>query len=377
MSVRVTWALLLFFWICLVNIAAASDEIAPFNKALTLTLVETPDGIDTLLVTGRNGDTLTAVNLSDLLHIRADDPLLVFSEIGPAKLRSLLNSETAEFRVSDLVIPRGLSSQHMAAAANYKAHGAEGGLDSVFLFPKYSLPTDGSFSIPVCSGQLMDYEIEICARFDRQIQSMEDFSKAHVGLFLCGDFTDRATLMRKIDKENWESGAGYTDAKSGAGLFPIGPLVVVPDDWSSFIQEIELKLTVNGGIRQQSSAAEMRLNLAEIMALALAPDTSMHWSFGDQPIALLEDDTLYRGQSILTGTPEGVVFRPPDTLFIATSVFNWVLSGSFLKGGVTDFIIEKYIDDRLSAKTYLQPGDKIAMSATYLGEVRIDMVAAE
>jgi len=357
--------------------SAVTYAISPIEQALTLAQVRTQSRVETLLVTAQTDTTITAINLSRLLQIHVDDPLELVTRVGADRVRELAGSPAGNYSVSDLVIPGGLASEQLAAGANYAAHGEEGGLSHTFLFPKFALPTAHSSSISVHQNQLLDYEVEICARFDRNIQSVTDVNNANVGLFLCGDFTDRATLMREIDKDNWESGVGYTDAKSGAGLFPIGAFTVVPLDWASFIDGIDLQLSVNGEIRQQDSAKKLLLKLDDILALAFAGHTSMRWTFRGQDIPLLRDGILYRGQSILTGTPEGVVFRPPGTLFIICSVLKWLATGSFMNSNVADYVIESYIADRLAAKVYLQPGDRISMWGTYLGSMTIDIVSAQ
>ena len=361
----------------LAKVPSAHSTIAPLDKAITFAQVKTSSGSDTLLVLDQRGGLVTAINLSRLLKIQVEDPLELITLVGADRLMELASSPTDEYSVFDLIAPTKLSKQQLAVGANYAEHGEEGGLDSVFLFPKYSVPTAGSQSLPVSADQLLDYEVEICARFDRDIQSPEDFSAATVGLFLCGDFTDRATLMRKIDKYNWESGVGYTDGKSGTGFFPIGVLTVVPRDWSSFINSIEMSLSLNGEVRQQDSAAKMQMKLHEIIEQAFADHNDMNWVFQGDEIPLLKGNTLYRGQSVLTGTPEGVTFRPPSTKFIVINALAWVVSGSFFDSSIADFIVEHYIEDQLSAGSYLQSGDTISMTATYLGEINIALVAKD
>ena len=81
----------------------------------------------------------------------------------------------------------------------------------------------------------------------------------------------------------------------------------------------------------------------------------------------MTDGVLYKGQSIVTGTPSGVVFRPPENTFIASCVLKWLVTGQFFKQSITDYVIESHIDAGLESKTYLQPGDHIVMNASYLG----------
>jgi len=76
-----------------------------------------------------------------------------------------------------------------------------------------------------------------------------------VGLFLCGDFTDRAQLMRLVDSSNIQSGIGFTDAKRQQGFFPTSPYLVVTRDWRDFLKELRLQLSVNNevGLRMKAS----------------------------------------------------------------------------------------------------------------------------
>ena len=72
---------------------------------------------------------------------------------------------------------------------------------------------------------LLDYEVELCMRFDRTISSPEDFDAAVKGLFLCGDFTDRGKLIRLVDPDNLDSGRGFSDGKSRVDFYPSGALL--------------------------------------------------------------------------------------------------------------------------------------------------------
>jgi len=194
-----------------------------------------------------------------------------------------------------------------------------------------------------------------------------------VGLFLCGDFTDRAQLMRLIDTSNVRSGIGFTDAKSQRGFFPTGPYLVVPKNWREFLKEIRLQLSVNNELKQNSYASEMILSVDEVAAKALESGTESRWQFKDAAVPLLPDKTLRKGMVILTGTPEGVIFRPPSSGYKFRHIMQYIFSGGFFRGGPKQYVIEQYIGDNLHEKNYLQPGDFVSLRATYLGNVQIEM----
>lgn len=351
------------------NNDSAFQHIAVMDKALTFAQIQTAQGPATLLVIKQEGQQISAVNLSQALNLYTGDPLDMVVQVGAEKIRAQAQQSPQLFDLAELIIPQGLYPEQLAAGGNYAAHSEESGLEDVFLFPKYSQPTPGNQPMPVAGGQLLDYEIEICTRFDRDIRSTDDFNKATKAFFLCGDFSDRTALMRNIDPDDWESGAGFTDGKSGQGLFPIGFFTVIPNDWLSFLNDIQLQLSVNNDIRQQAKADQMILKIDGILNLALSEEESMRWTYKGKNIPLLTDGIIYKGQSIVTGTPSGVVFRPPENTFIASCVFKWLVTGQFFKQSITDYVIERHIEAGLESKTYLQPGDQITMSASYLGAV--------
>lgn len=349
------------------NNDSAFQHIAAMEKALTLAQIQTAHGPASLLVLAQEGQQISAVNLSQVFDLYTNDPLDIVVQVGSEKVRATAQQSPQRFELSQLIIPTGLSSEQLAAGGNYAAHSEESGLEDVFLFPKYSQPTPGNQALSVNADQLLDYEIEICTRFDRDIRSTDDFNKATKAFFLCGDFSDRAALMRNIDPDDWESGAGFTDGKSGQGLFPIGFFTVIPNDWLSFLNDIQLQLSVNNDIRQQAKADQMILKIDGILNLALSEEESMRWTYKGKNIPLLNESVLYKGQSIVSGTPSGVVFRPPENTFIASCVLKWLVTGQFFKQRITDYVIESHIEAGLESKAYLQPGDQIAMSASYLG----------
>ena len=344
------------------------NKIAPLEKAITLAQTRTKQGPTTLLVLSQYNKKISAVNLSKELKLYLNDPLDLVSTVGIKKILEQTIKPSRTYDVSDLVIPENLSSKQIAAGANFAEHGEEGGLSKVFLFPKYSVATPGNIDIPFIPGELLDYEIEVCLRFDRDVSSLTDFNLAKKGLFLCGDLTDRAALMRNIDPSDWESGVGYTDGKSGLGKFPIGFYTVIPFDLESFTSEIDLQLDVNGKTRQNDCLDKMQVKFNELIHLVLSNKDSHKWKYKGASIPLLNNGTIQKGQSLLSGTPSGVAFRPPSKIFIAKRFLSWITEMKFFSQPLTKYIIEEYIDHCMQGGFFLKPGDNVSFSANFLGE---------
>jgi 2-keto-4-pentenoate hydratase/2-oxohepta-3-ene-1,7-dioic acid hydratase in catechol pathway len=157
-----------------------------------------------------------------------------------------------------------------------------------------------------------------------------------MGLLLCNDFTDRWTLVRGMMSGGKMGTSGFADAKGQEGFLPVGPLFVVPRDLERFYPTIELSLYVNGRLRQRASAGNMIWGPAEIIDQAFQ---RADWSFrfAGRETSLLPNGVIPARTLLLSGTPEGVIFRPINVWW---------------------------------APPYLELGDEVTARATYLGILR-------
>lgn len=353
-------------------------ELAPLEKALSLAQFEQAGQTHTLLVLADNGAEVTGIDISARSGFYPDDSFDLVGQLGYETLVQYASAEIPKLSLpyAALLPQSGTSRQHIGAGINYPEHGEETGQETrPFVFPKIVQATGSREIIAFHSDQLLDYEVELCARFDQDIAQPEDIETAMVGLFLCGDFTDRALLMRLIDTSNVQSGIGFTDAKSQQGFFPTGPYLVVPQNWRNFLKEIRLQLSVNNELKQDSYASEMVLSTDKLAAKALesGAESESRWQFEGAVVPLLPDKLIEKGMAILTGTPEGVIFRPPSSGFKFRSILQYIFTASFLRGGPTQYVIEQYIEENILAKNYLQPGDMVIVGATYLGNIQIEI----
>lgn len=369
-------AIFIALGLCLGASSSAAEDgrpaLAPIQAAHTFAQVHQGTRIATLLVVALSKDSIRAVDLSALnQHYRAD----VFDVIGsftPAELDEHASGpkKIASYPIDQLigVGPRGLA--HIAAGTNYPEHGKETGMDQgAFLFPKLSPAGSPRTEVTTAPGVLLDYEVEVCARFDREVRSLADFDAARKGFFLCGDFSDRATLFRNIDLSNPYSGDGFADAKSGPDRFPTGPFLVVPRDWKRFMQSLTIRTYVDDSLRQSASAGDMIKDLRTIVEETLAEAGTRTWSYRNDRIAMVKRAAIATDSAILTGTAEGVVFQEPGPALIEELM-------AAKNRGQQLAIIDRYIAEEDAKRIYLQPGGRVRHESNYLGWIDARVVAA-
>ena len=346
--------------------------LAPLAQAHTFAQVRQGERIHTLLALQLGAGKLTAIDLSASIGLYSADAFDVVARFDAAALDALARQAhaTVSHPLGHLlgVGPRGLA--HIAAGTNYPAHGEEVGMNEAFLFPKLSAAGGPDASVAAAPGALLDYEVEVCARFDRELRSGADFDAARKGFFLCGDFSDRATLVRNINLENPASGDGFADAKSGPDRFPSGALLVVPRDWRAFLQGVTIATHVDGRPRQHARAGDMIKDLRAIVSETLSEAGARSWSYAGGRIPLVARAAIGTESAVLTGTGDGVVFREPEP-----AVIEAVMSAQDRAGQLAQ--IERYLAREAAKRIYLQPGNRVRHSSNYLGWIEATVVAPD
>ncbi|MGX1171653.1 fumarylacetoacetate hydrolase family protein [Pseudomonas sp. R151218B TE3479] len=350
---------------------ATTRMLAPLETAHTFAQVRKGNIPSTLLIVALSDAGVMAIDLSELTGLHSADAFDVISRFTTAQLDALVGQrskmQTHSYARLLGVGPRGLA--HIAAGTNYPEHGKEVGVDEAFLFPKIS-PASGPRSTMVAPvGALMDYEVEVCARFDREVRSLADFDEARKGFFLCGDFSDRATLVRHINLKDVTSGDGFPDAKSGSDRFPVGPFLVVPKDWKAFLADVVIETYVDGARRQQASAGDMIKDLRTIVQETLAQAKTRTWSYQGGRIPMVDRPAIGTGSAILTGTGDGVIFKEPGP-----EVINELMAAGNRAQQLG--VIEKYLAGELSKGIYLRPGSSVRYYSNYLGSIDTDVISA-
>ncbi|HEX4723820.1 MAG TPA: fumarylacetoacetate hydrolase family protein [Pseudonocardiaceae bacterium] len=176
---------------------------------------------------------------------------------------------------------------------NYRSHADETALSvptEPVLFlkaPDTVVGPDDEILIPRRSTRT-DYEIELAVvigRTARYIDSVED-ALSHVAGYTIGhDVSEREFQL--------ERGGTWDKGKNSETFNPLGPWLVTPDEIPD-PQNLDLRLWVNGALRQDSSTKQMIFGVAEIV----------HY--------LSQFMVLYPGDVINTGTPSGVALGHPE-----------------------------------------------------------------
>lgn len=353
--------------------------LAPLEQAITLAQVQRIGGnVATLLVTALYGEEIRAIDLSRATDEPSDDPFAVLAAASDSELLALAGRDelTETYRIADLLTAAPRGTRHIGIGTNFPEHAAEASSDAVFLFPKFGPATPARTSVIASEGALLDYEVELCMRFDRPIASAEDFEAAKKGVFLCGDFTDRAVLTRMVDPDNLDSGSGFSDGKSGADFFPAGALLVVPRDWSSFVGEERFMTFINGERRQDARGGEMTLDFRGLAEKALGEIERPRFLYRGEYFKLAPEPRITPEMTLMSGTAEGVIFTAPSRADIIEGGLSWLLGAGWARGqGVIDAIKQSFVANELASGHFLQPGDLVEYRSTRLGTIEIKVTS--
>ncbi len=206
--------------------------------------------------------------------------------------------EVKNFRgLDDLVIRHDINwdvpiqrpTKILCLGRNYAAHAAEFGGDvpeePMFFakLPSALLASEGSIRLPANIGRV-DHEIELAVIIGQQASHVKK-SKAMqmvAGYSIANDISARA-----LQKKAKEKGHPWTLCKGMDTFLPMGPYVI-PADAVVEPHNLDMELTVNNETKQKSTTANMVFKIPELIAY------------------ITQYITLYPGDIICTGTPEGV-----------------------------------------------------------------------
>ena len=352
-------------------------SVRPLDEAITLAQVERSDGeIATLLVLDFDATAVTAIDLQALGANSTASPFEALASIDLANLADeVVGTDAREtVAIADLLPAAGTGDRHIATGTNFPEHAEEASSDQVFNFPKFGMATPARTTVTADPEMLLDYEIEMCMIFDRPIRSVEDFDQAVKGFFLCGDFTDRATLVRLVDPDNLDSGHGFSDAKSGPDFYPSGPFLVIPRDWQSFIAEERMTTAVNNEPRQDARGGEMTLDFRELAAQALTDMDRPRFLYQESYHRLSPVPYIASGMTLMSGTSEGVIFTGPTRGDIIEGAVWHLFSGRIFSGETAiSSVIEVFLANEMESGQFLQEGDVVHYRSRSMGDIIIEV----
>ena len=218
--------------------------------------------------------------------------------------------------------------------ANYRQHMIESGMDpDAKLFNMFFTKSDASVSSARGVVQrpkhvaLLDYEIELALIFRRPIPPSATITRDTLrdyvfAIAIANDLSARDVQLPQTQ---------FFKGKSYRGFCPIGPwLTVLEPEEFAHLDQLDLRLTVNGTVRQSDTTKNLVFKPAETI--------SELSTFGD----------VAPGDVLLTGTPSGCALRVPPAP--VRRLVQLLPERQFWK---------LFLNSQRRRPQYLQPGDKI------------------
>jgi 2-keto-4-pentenoate hydratase/2-oxohepta-3-ene-1,7-dioic acid hydratase in catechol pathway len=150
---------------------------------------------------------------------------------------------------------------------------------------------------PVYS-ETIDYEIELAVVIGQKTKAVapKDAMKIIAGYTIANDISARTVTFKKNRAERpWDEFYDWLNGKWADGFCPMGPYLLTADEIED-VQNLDMKLTVNGKVRQKANSSQMIHTVAQIVSF------------------LSHLMTLEPGDIIATGTPSGVGFATGNYL---------------------------------------------------------------
>ncbi len=255
----------------------------------------------------------------------APGSLLELLQQNPSGLETLsehlnTDAEALPLDAVTLLAPLPRPGKILALAGNYAKHVEEASLQRGFKVGLSDSPrqttTPRPFIMPstVISGpndtipwptysQEIDYELELAVVIGRPAKHItaSEAMDYIAGYTIANDVSARSVTFKEgRGTRPWDDFYDWLNGKWADGFCPTGPYLVTRDEIPD-VQDLKMKLKVNGQVRQDASTAQMIYTVADIV------------SFLSQLM------TLEPGDLICTGTPSGV----------------GMATGNFLQGGDT------------------------------------------
>ena len=168
---------------------------------------------------------------------------------------------------------------------NYRSHAAESGMElppAPLTFTKFPSCLAGPTAEVTLSGAMVDYEAEVVVAIGARCRNVPEDRAWDVvaGITAGQDISDREVQLSGSPPQ-------FCLGKSFTGYGPIGPALVSVDAFDD-PDDIALRCEVGGEVVQEASTAELIFDVPRLVSY------------------LSSICTLYPGDLIFTGTPDGV-----------------------------------------------------------------------
>lgn len=244
-----------------------------------------------------------------------------------------LDKEVHDLDSLKMLAPVSAPLRVICQGVNYASHREESALSksssgNVIFAKDYSAIT-GAYSPVMRPKQCLclDYEVELGLILKKDISGPvsvtdDNLHEYIAGLILANDLSPR-DLQYREDYGQWFKG------KSCRTMLPLGPILYLLDKKDfQHLHNLELKLWVNGELRQHANTSQLIFKPAETLSEL---STFMNLSVGDL---------------LLTGTPGGVVIKAPSKFL--QGIATWLMTNE-----------QKVATLQKKQHEYLQNGDTL------------------
>lgn len=231
-----------------------------------------------------------------------------------------LAAAPVEAATVDLLSPITSDAKVLCQGANYRQHMIDSGMDPDdkqfnMFFTKSSASITGPTGriVKPRHVQLLDYEIELTLVLAKRTDGPVRVAPANLHEFIAGICIGNDVSARDIQIPQMQ----FHKGKSYRTFCPLGPVLCLLDQGEMhYLDEMQLRLTVNGEIRQDDSTANLVYKPAETLT----------------EYSQIQD--FEPGDVVMTGTPSGCALGLPSPMLVRMSGLlpetkKWEL---FLKG---------------------------------------------
>jgi 2-keto-4-pentenoate hydratase/2-oxohepta-3-ene-1,7-dioic acid hydratase in catechol pathway len=206
---------------------------------------------------------------------------------------SVEHGATVSISASHLLSPVTPDASLVCQGLNYASHAQEAGLagrKSNLLFAKAGSSITGPYDdiVRPAQAQLLDYEVEFALVMRRHLGAKDRIVDANIGEYVAGIVLVNDVSARDI--QFGESLLQWFRGKSYRSFCPAGPVLwlLEPGEVAPALERLELRLHVNGELRQEATSRQLIWKPAETL---------------DYVATILD---MHAGDLLLTGTPGGV-----------------------------------------------------------------------
>lgn len=223
-------------------------------------------------------------------------------ETDREEIKAATDTQALKLSSVSLLSPITAQCKILCQGANYRQHMIDSGMDpDAKKFNMFFTKSTASINNPTGTivkpwhVSLLDYEIELTLVLGKQTQGPLKITEHNLHEYVAGICIGNDVSARDIQIPQMQ----FHKGKSYRTFCPLGPVLCLLDSSEMhYLNSLQLKLTVNGNIRQQDSSANLVFKPAE----SLSEFSQIH--------------DFEPGDIVMTGTPSGCALKLPPPFIV-------------------------------------------------------------